>query len=374
MSNTITKYVPDMLKMGMLALRENTIFPKIVNTSYSAEAANRRGSTMSIPLPGAHAAATVTPATAQVSDVTPTEVTIDINKWKTAGFLFSDKERKEMESGVLPMEASECIRSIGNEIDDSCIDLHTKFNRMVGTGGTTPDGVDDITAARKALNLELAPKDNRAIVWNSNAEAKMLQLNLFVAANSRGNDRAITEGEMGRVLGFDHHADQNIDDYTFTEGTQDGAYLVDQADVAIGDETVNVDVGTGTFLLGAVFTVAGDSQQYVCITSELTGGDDKALAFYPPAKVAWANNAAITFIAAAAAELNLALHRDAIILVTRPLITDHPAVVSESISDPISGLTLRLEVRRDVYQTTWNFDVLWGVGVGRRGFGCRILG
>ena len=33
MSNTITKYVPDMLKLGMLALRENTVLPKIVNTS-----------------------------------------------------------------------------------------------------------------------------------------------------------------------------------------------------------------------------------------------------------------------------------------------------------------------------------------------------
>ena len=45
-----------------------------------------------------------------------------------------------------------------------------------------------------------------------------------------------------------------------------------------------------------------------------------------------------------------------------------------SVSDPQTGLSLRLEVTRQYKQTMWEFDVLWGVAMVRPELACVIYG
>ena len=95
------------------------------------------------------------------------------------------------------------------------------------------------------------------------------------------------------------------------------------------------------------------------------------MAFTPTSKVAWADDAAVTFIASHTA--NMAFHRDAFALVTAPL-DDGGLGNVMSIQDPVTGLVLRLEQRRDYKQTTWEFDILYGVKTVRPELAARILG
>ena len=61
----------------------------------------------------------------------------------------------------------------------------------------------------------------------------------------------------------------------------------------------------------------------------------------------------------------VAMHRDAVALAMRPLTAAglEQGVGSRmmSVSDPETGLSLRLEVTRQYKQTMWEFDILWGV-------------
>jgi len=70
-----------------------------------------------------------------------------------------------------------------------------------------------------------------------------------------------------------------------------GTILVNQADVAVGDTSVTIDgAGAAALTVGDTFTVAGDTQVYIVKTDTSA----TVVAFSPSAKVAWADNAAIT--------------------------------------------------------------------------------
>ncbi|MHA2067204.1 MAG: P22 phage major capsid protein family protein, partial [Candidatus Thorarchaeota archaeon] len=87
------------------------------------------------------------------------------------------------------------------------------------------------------------------------------------------------------------------------------------------------------------------------------------------------NDAVITDVISASHQTNVAWHRDAIAFATRPLEQSRAAVIPpQSAVDPISGLTLRLEITREHKRDRFSFDILYGANVVRRDFGVRLAG
>ena len=137
-----------------------------------------------------------------------------------------------------------------------------------------------------------------------------------------------------------------------------------------------MDGVTSALGAGDVFSVAGDSQTYVVVTAgALATNDQDITLFQPAAKVAWANDAAVTLRASHV--INLGFHRDAFAFANAPF--DDPALrglgaIVESAVDPVSGLTLRLEVSREHKRTRFSYDILFGCALVRPELAVRLAG
>jgi hypothetical protein len=377
-ANTITEVLPKLLAQGLLALRQNAVMPRLVNKSYSALAA-QKGSVINVPIPSAIAARDVSPSVTLITntDSAPTVAQVTLDFWKAASFQLSDNDMVSAMDGVVPMQASEAIKSLANAVDAYIMGKSVGFYGAAGTAGTTPFSGSLTVAgtARKLLNKQLAPMDFRYAVLDPDAESNLLLNTNVLQADQRGDTQAIREGAIGRTLGFEWAMDQNVTSFTPGTGWVTG-WALSTTSGAIGDSTLNLINATasGSIKVGDIFTVAGGTQQYVvtaCVAASATVA--RTIAFYPPL-VSAAGSGAITVIATAYVA-NLAFHRDAFAWASRPL-GDIPAAgnLFSSAVDPVSGIALRLEVSRQNKQTTFEYDILGGANVVRREYGVKILG
>lgn len=370
MANTLTAVTPKLLAQGLMALREFAVMPRLVNREYD-EMAGMQGSTIDVPIPSAIQAQAVSPnnVSPSTADVSPTSVPIVLDQWFEAPFYMTDKDMLEAMNGAIPMQASEAIKSLANNVDNYLLGLYPKFYGAVGTAGTTPFATTtaDATNLRKILHKQLAPNSDRYVVMDPDAEAAALNLRAFQDASYSGSVQAIIEGDLNRKLGFQWFMDQNVPTHTAGAGT---GYLINGT-MVLGTKTLVVDTGTGTVVVGDIITIAGHAQTYTVTTA---GTTVTALAIEPGLQAVPADNAAVTIKGDHV--VNLGFHRDAIAFATRPLEQDTGGlgVISQSEVDPLTGLALRLEITREHKRTRFSYDILYGAEVVRRELGARLFG
>jgi len=377
-TNTLTSVVPTLLAQGMMALRENSVMPRLVNTNFENLAAEKM-TTINVPVPSAIAIVQVAPSYVAPDDaaVVPTSVPITLDQWWEAPFFLSDKDIMESFNGIIPMQASEAIKTIANKIDSAILALGAQAYGVAGTAGVTPFASDlsEITEARKVLNNQLAPLDDRRFVINADAEANALGLRAFQDMSFSGSAQGIVEGKINRKLGFDWYMDQNIPSHT--AGTVATSWIAKTSTAqAINLKTiVTTTGGTAAMLAGDVITFSGQTQTYVLTAAaSRSGGGDMSISIEPGLKVALAGDETITIKATHV--VNLAFHRDAFAFASRPLADNIDGLgnIIKSAVDPVSGLALRLEVSRQHKRTRFSYDVLYGLACVRPALACRVLG
>ena len=369
MPNNLDNVTPQLLAQGLHALRNQCVMPRVVNRDYDS-LAQQKGSTVDVPIPSAIPVQDVVPgATAPATTaVTPTSVPIELSQWKEASFTLTDKDLKQIMSGTIPMQASEAVSSLADEVDSYILGLYKGVYGYVGTAGTTPFSnakTTEATQASKVLNIQKAPMSNRRFIIDAETEASAMELRAFQDVSFNGETYGIEEGEIRQKLGFDWLMDQNIKTHTTISK---GSWLVNGTP-AVGDTSVDIDGGTTAPDEGDIFTIAGDDQTY-SVKSHSSG----TLTFAPGLKEAPADNSAFTFKADHV--VNLALHRDAIAFATRPLEDVAMGFGSRIMSamDPISGLTLRLEINRQHKQIRYSYDILFGASLVRPELAARVAG
>ena len=379
MANTITNLLPKILAKGLLALREQAVMPRIVNSDYAMDAA-KKGQTIDIPIPSESAAYNISPSPTQASatDASPTLVQISLNQWKGASFALTDKEMAEIDRNehFIPIQMSEAVRSLANAINQNVLSNYNAVYGYTGTAGTTPfaSTVAGATDSRKVLNNQRAPRTERRGVLDFDAEANALALSPFSDAEKIGSSGVKIEGEIGRKYGIDWYTDDDV--VTHTAGSLQALGAVVASTTAAGATTIDIAAAStaGNMLIGDVFTIAGDSQTYVvgATVSAITSGG-KAVTIQPPlAAIATAADA-VTIKGSHVA--NLVFHRDAFGLAMRPLQgTSAAGGNMVSMTDPQTGLTMRLELTRQNKQDKWELDVLWGSKCIRAALATRLAG
>ena len=383
MANSLINVIPQLLAQGLLALREQAIMPRLVNRGYEPTP-GEKGSSVDVPIPSAVTANDVAASrTSQnVTDLSPAKVNIPLNQWKEAAFVLTDKETGEVQEGTLPMQASEAIKSLANVVDGYILGKYVGVYGWTGAGGTTPFATDitAYTAARKILADQLAPMSDRRMLLDPSAEANAINIRALQDASYGGGAGVILEGQIGRKLGADWWMDQNIPTHTagtIVNGAAAKAALVNGA-LAAGDATMNIDETTltGTLVTGDAFKFTGTTQSYVVTnTTTLTASSNSIIGvtFAPALAAIVANNVVVTF--QDDSTTNMLFHRDAFALATRPLsegLTGSGLIRAQT--DPVSGLSLRLEVKREHKQDRFSYDILYGAALVRAELAARVLG
>lgn len=383
MANTLTNIMPKILARGLLALREQAVMPRLVNGDYSSEAA-KKGTTIDVAIPSGKTATDVTPSNTPPapSNSAPSVVQIPLDQWKKTDFNLTDKEMVEIDKNehFIPMEASEAIRALANVVNDNIFSRYLGVYGFTGTAGTTPfaSSVSDATNSRKVLHQQRAPRSSRRGVLDYDAEANALALSPFSDAEKVASAEVKLEGEIGRKFGIDWAADDAVP--THTAGTLSTPGGLVGATVAVGASAITVkSVSTvGNINIGDIFTIAGDSQTYVAknTVSAIVSGTAQSVTIAPTLQVIASAGALVTIKPTHV--VNLVFHRDAFAFANRPLVasTTDMALGSQimSMTDPQTGITLRLEVSRQYKQVIWEFDILWGSELVRPELAMRLAG
>ena len=381
-SNTLTAILPKILARGLLHLRSRVLMTRLVNLDYSMEA-KKKGETIDVPVAASITSGAVAPAAypAAPTNLTTATVQITLDNWQKASFGLTDKELGQInaQDDFITLEMTAAFEALAVDINDSIFAEYVGVYGYTGTADTTPFGagveVTSATLARKILNQQKCPRDNRRGVLDFDAEANALALTQFSDAEKVGGSDVKISGEIGRKFGIDWNADDGVP--THTAGDASGA-TTDATGYALGLKTVTLaSDGTGAILSGDIITFAGDSQTYAVTSGDADVSGGGTISFVPGLKVVIA--AQVTAITLKATHVsNLVFHRDAFALAMRAPDDALKEVFnpqnSYTMQDPVTGLVMRLEVIRMYKQTMWELDCLWGAQLIRAEYATRIAG
>ena len=383
-SNSLSAIIPTVFAQGLNALRNRCVMPALINNSYSTNAMEK-GQVISIPIPSDIVTNDVVPGpyAPDSGNVAPTVAQITLNNWREAAFTLNEQEIGNIVNGYASRQVTAAISSLADYVNSTIFAKYTKINNIVGSAGTDPfvSAVDAAVDAKEKLTQFKTPLGDRRMVLDINAMGKALKLGAFSYMLNSNDPNVMREGDIGRKYGFEWFEDQQVPRHvagTITTGlavkvgggggTQ-GAYTF--------TATTAATTGACSLKVGDVLAIAGHTRTYALTAAavQASASTDVTLTFNAPLEAALAGSEAITVTASH--RVNLAFHADCFGFASRtlaPIAGAEPNPYSMDLADPVSGLTLRLQVREEFHRVRWAFDLLWGVDVVRPDLGARLMG
>ena len=371
MANTITNVVPKLVGLMLPKLRAHSVMPRLVNRDFDTLGA-QPGSSIDVPIPPSITTAAVTadktPPT--TSDITLSTVNVPLSSWNEAAFYMTDKDLMEVEADKLPGVVDSALASIVEKIDQDILEATMNGHGLADDqGGSVFDAIADVIVPQKLLNKNKVPRGDRFCVFDTDAEANLLAREQFTSGDYV-TGFPFESGDVGlqQKMGMAWVMSQNVQSHT--TGTDDGAFVTTGAK-AIGDKTLTLGTGTGTILAGD--TVAIGNYKYG-VASGTSGAGDITLNQGLLEAVGSGDTVQTIDRGGNANVGNVAFHRDSVVFVSRPFQASNAAIASQTISDPISGLSLRLEVTREYKRDRWSIDALYGTKVVRPEGVVKVIG
>jgi len=209
------------------------------------------------------------------------------------------------------------MQAIAQKVDVKLAQLYKDIPYYEDCETTT--AISDILNARKVQNDNKVPfNQSRYAVMSPLTTASLLALDAFRDLDKTGTTKALREASLGRLFGYEFFENQNIQ--THAVGTTD---LAGTAAVAAKGATSMVisALGTGYIYKGSMFTIAGDTTQYVVTADAAISGNAATVYFYPSLQVATTAGTEVVTIhpALTTSKENLMFHKNAFSMVTAPM-------------------------------------------------------
>lgn len=208
MPNTII--TPNIIaKEALDVLRTNAVMANLVYRDYSSEFVAGIGDTISIRKPAIFEAKEFTGAV-EVQDAEEEKVDIKMDKHLDVSFSVTSKELTMDIADFSAQFLVPAMQAFADKIDNYLLALEAQVTQRVAHASGAI-GRGDIIAARKFLTQAKAPLTERRFVYGSEAEADLLNTDLFTNASAVGdNGTALREASLGRKYGMDFYCDQNV--------------------------------------------------------------------------------------------------------------------------------------------------------------------
>jgi hypothetical protein len=387
MANTINALLVDRIyAMGLQALRRKTSLLQYCTRYDGVMGASFQGDTVVIPIPatfdddmvGDVLPANIPPAP---SNITPNFGSVSLTNWKKVSYALTDKEVSFLQTGTFTDQFDAAIDALARNIVRSVWSNFVSVYQAVGVPGVTPfaSNLTIVSAARRLLNFAGLPMTKRAMILGFDADANAINLAIFQQYLQSGTDETLREGTIKRAVGFDWAVDGYTPSFlggTLSNGTAKAALMFGPQAANSTSFDVDSPTLTGTVVKGDIFTVGTDPQQYVITQAATAAGNEITLNYFPPNKRLLLDNEPIVFLANHAIA-GMAMHPQAIVFASKPL--DNNVIFEggnmiRQFSDPLSGLTLCLEISRQYHQTVAEFSCLWGSNILRPECAVRIMG
>ena len=381
-NNDLSQIAPVLLKRSALFLREMSMFIRCAMFDVKDEIA-QQNQVVNVTLP----------PSIEVKDVdinnpnTPTAlvpriVPVSMDYWKDASFSLSDRDLMQINQGLLPDSVQAAVVALATSIDQiGLLTLYKDIYSFAGTAGTTPGVLTDISNTMTRLNKNLAPAGNRFLFLDPDSHGKFCSLPDFANVNKSGSTQALQDASLGRKMLFDIFMDQNMPLHTKgTLASSDADNIGVKAIVAAGQKQIVLDrisgagTLTGTLVKGDLFTLAGDSQQYVVTEGATASGNEITVKFEPGLSKATSDGQVFKLVDSH--RVNLGFCGQAFCFASRRLEAPQgiTGTIIEYVVDELSGVTLRLEIKRAYKQTVYSLDVLFGFKTIYPQLACRLLG
>lgn len=388
MSNALDAIAPKILARGMLQFRQQAIMPRLVNSDFAAEAA-QKGDTIDIPLAKSIAVEDVVPSHTPPApaDHSAQTVSIKLDNWKRAAFYLTDKELLQVDAdhNYIPLHMQEAVAALASAVNHSVLSLYNQTPHVLGKleedlfstadadADKTTSGIKPVIAARKILNKNGAPRQGRAGVLSVEDEANLMALPQFADAHRAGDTSVSIDGEVGRKYGIDWYGN---DDVIYHRKTSDDVMTPSKSH-AKGDTSLSLASVDAPLTAGDILIADGEHLATVKeVSAYSAAGKTASVTLALPLTKAVTNATQIK--RGTHHYNNLVFHADAFALAMRPLTSATASTGLGSrimaVTDPDSGLSMRLEISRQYKQTVWEFDVLWGVAMVRPEWVVRVVG
>lgn len=386
---TISNLAPQIIARAHQFLRARLPILMLCNKDYVGTPQGV-DSTIQIPIPGVAVAASDATYAAYYDPGTKSNnnKTLALTSHIEDGWYLTEPDLAKIAKGsaFLPTLMETSLESLALRIAADIWAVYKGVYAATGAAGTTPFGstTDVAIDAGQLLDDMKCPQNPRNFLLNSKAKAAVLKLDSFKSFEKRGDIAPLRDNELGRFAGLNWFMDQAVP--LHTKGTLATAPLINGA-VAADATTMSLDATslTGTLVTGDVFTIAGDTQQYVVVTGGTAGSNALAgVTFQPPSVAGFADNAALTLVGTH--RVNLAFHPNAIYFGSRELagmtetltamlgVAKSNAEYEQVMTDPLTGITLRMVIVRQKNRLVVNFDTLYGVSLVQPKMASRILG
>jgi len=382
-SNTLTSIIPTIFAQGLSALRNKCVMPSLCNVSYAPLAAEK-GQVITIPIPSDIVTADVAPAAyaPDSGNLTPGTATITLDNWREAAFTLNEQEIAQAANGYPAKQATAAISALADYVNGTIFAKYTKIHSTTAAS-TTPAApfastVNSAVNAKELLTLNKALGSDRRMVLDTVGMGNALKLGAFSYILNSNDPGVMKEGEIGRKYGFDWYEDQQVPLHTsgtITTGLIAKAATGVAAGLKVFVGTTAASTGACALKVGDIIAITGHANTYAvtATATQAAANTDVTINVMPALSKALVGSETVTVYGNH--RVNLAFQADCFGFVSRTLAHvagAEPNPYSYELGDPISGLTLRLQVREEFHRIRWAFDMLWGVDVVRGELGCRV--